>query len=61
MKNIADKGVAFNKIVIAKPATQCKEGSSGFVDPVKLGEWAAMAKEQLSWDAGIMVQDYTSD
>ena len=61
VKNIIEKGVPQEKVVIGKPVTSGDAANTGWVDPTSLGEWAARAKQEFGWDAGIMTWQYPSD
>jgi len=49
VKELKAVGVPMSKIVIGK---SCKSGTTGYVDPGLLGNWAVSAKNQIGWSTG---------
>ncbi len=43
-----------HKVVIGKPVKTTDASNTGWVQASQLGEWAAKAKVDLGWDAGVM-------
>ena len=60
VKEIADRGVPLNKIVVGKPLIQADAANTGYVCQQDLGFWAAKAYDELGWYAGIMHWQYPS-
>ena len=61
VKEIINRKIKANKIVIGKPATQGDAANTGFVDLNDLGRWTSQAYADMHWYAGIMFWQYPSD
>ena len=61
IKQIADKGVPLQKLVVGKPVTFQDASNSGYVKQTDLGQWALKAYQELGWFAGIGHWQYPSD
>ena len=60
VKDIINRGVPSEKIVVGKPALPI-DANNGYVDPADLGNWAVQAYRDFGWSAGIMYWQYISD
>lgn len=58
MKELKAVGVPMSKIVIGK---SCKSGTTGYVDPGLLGNWAVSAKNQIGWSTGFWLGEFADD
>lgn len=61
LRQIINRGVPANKLVIGKPVTQGDASNTGWVDHSQLGEWISKAYSQYHWYAGVMYWQYSSD
>ena len=61
VKQIIDRGVPSDKIVIGKPATPADAANTGYVSPQDLGLWGVQGFNQFQWKTGYMFWQYKSD
>jgi chitinase len=61
VKEIAEKGVPLNKIVVGKPVNQSDATNTGWMDHFALAQAVKRASEELGWKGGVMLWQYSSD
>ena len=61
VREIINRGIPAEKIVVGKPATKRNVMNSGYMDPTALGKAILLANQRLSWHTGVMFWEYWSD
>ena len=61
VKEINERGVDLNKIVVAKPVTPSDSTGSGYMDFQLLSQCTDSAYQNMKWFAGIALWQYSSD
>lgn len=61
VKEIIQRGIPSNKIIVGKPVTAADASNTGWVNTSDLGKWVNMAYQTMNWYGGIMFWQYVSD
>ena len=61
MKEIIDRGIPMNKLVLGKPVTSSDAANTGTVAHDDLGAWTLQAYHQFGWYSGIMFWQLKND
>ena len=61
VKEIADRGVPLQKLVVGKPIVQSDTTNTGWVSQTDLGAWGVTAYDKFGWNAGFGHWQYSSD
>lgn len=61
VKEIIDRGIPSEKLVLGKPATAADVYNTGLVDSNQLGNWIVKANNQFGWSTGVMFWQYRND
>lgn len=61
VKEIIQRGIPANKIVVGKPVTPGDASNTGWVSSNDLGQWTTTAYQTMNWYAGVMFWQYASD
>jgi hypothetical protein len=61
VKEIMNRGIPREKIIVGKPATPGDVMNTGYVDSAQLGQWAAQAKNEFGWWSGFMIWQFKGD
>ena len=61
VRELAERGVALNKIVVGKPVTQGDATGTGWMDKNALSSAVMRANQEGKWSAGVMFWQYFSD
>ena len=61
VKQIADRGIPMEKIVLGKPVLPENAYSTGYIEPETLRQYMKQAKEEIGFQTGVMTWEFRAD
>jgi chitinase len=61
IKELMEKNIPGDKLVIGKPVQKADAMNTGWVQPSILGRMIARGQKELKWHGGVMLWQYSSD